>query len=84
MSSDVGQTSRHLLRRFKEHTGNMGPVKSHLDSCNNTPNESMITIIGKSQNLPKLLTLEALYIREINPSINTKDEYRSRTLTLKF
>ena len=84
MSSYVGQTTRHLLRRFKEHTGNTGPVKSHLESCNVTPDENMISVIGKSQNLPKLLTLEALYIREINPSLNTKDEYRSRTLTLKF
>ena len=62
----------------------MRPVKSHLDSCNITPDKSIITFIGKSQNLPKLLTFEALFIREINPSLNTKDEYRSRTLTLKF
>ena len=38
---------------------NMGLVKYHLDSCNVTPNESMITLIGKYQNFPKLLTLEA-------------------------
>ena len=31
-----------------------------------------------------LLTREALWIREINPSINVKDEYRSRELTIKF
>ena len=59
-------------------------MKSHLDSCNITPDESIITIIGKSHNLPKLLTLEALFITEINPSLKTKDEYRSRNLTLKF
>jgi len=62
----------------------MGPVKSHLESCNITPDENIISVIGKSQNSPKLLTLEALFIREIYPSINTKDEYRSRTLTPKF
>ena len=62
----------------------MGPVKSHLDSCNITPDESIITVIGKSQNLPKLLIMEALFIREINPSLNMKDQYRSRTLILKF
>jgi len=27
-----------------------------------------------------LMTLEALYIKSIKPSINTKDEYRSRAL----
>ena len=31
-----------------------------------------------------LLTLEALWIRDIKPSINVKDEYRSRELTIKF
>ena len=84
MSSYVGQTTRHLMRRFKEHTGNMGPVKSHLEYCGVTPNENIISVIGKISNLSKLLTLEALFIKEINPSLNTKDEYRSRTLTLKF
>ena len=43
----------------------MGPMKSHLDSFNVISDESMITIIGMSQNLPILLTLEALF-REIN------------------
>jgi len=31
-----------------------------------------------------LMTLEALYIKSIKPSINTKDEYRSRALTIKI
>ena len=61
-----------LMSCFKVHTGNMGPVKSYLDSCHITTDESIITVIGKSQNLPKLLTLEALFIRKINPSLNTK------------
>ena len=30
------------------------------------------------------LTLEALYIREIKPELNTKDDYRSRELAIKF
>ena len=72
------------MRRFKEDTGNMGPVKSHLKNCGVTLNENIISVIGKNSNLSKLLTLEALFIKEINPSLNTKDEYRSRTLTLKF
>ena len=29
-----------------------------------------------------LLTLEAIWIRELTPSINTKDEFRSRELTI--
>ena len=31
-----------------------------------------------------LLTLEALFITEKKPKINTKDEYRSRTLTIRI
>jgi len=30
------------------------------------------------------LTLEALYIEDLKPKLNTKEEYRSRTLTIKF
>ena len=31
-----------------------------------------------------LMTLEALWIDEVKPNLNTKDEYKSRTLTIKF
>ena len=31
-----------------------------------------------------LLTLEALWIEEIKPALNVKDEYRSKTLTIKL
>jgi len=30
------------------------------------------------------MTLEALIIKAIKPTLNTKDEYRSRTLTIKL
>lgn len=83
-SSYVGQTTRQLQRRFKEHAGNKGPVKSHFENCAITLDNGMIKIIGKEKTLPRLLTLEALFIKEINPVLNTKDEFRSRTLTLKF
>ena len=83
-SSYVGQTTRHLQRRFKEHTGNKGPVKTHFENCGIIPDQNIIKIIGKANTLAKLLTLEALFIKEICPLLNTKDEWRSRTLTLKF
>ena len=31
-----------------------------------------------------LLALEALYIRGTKPELNTKDEYRSREVTIRF
>ena len=43
----------------------------------------MVKILGKAK-FNRLLTLEALFIAEIRPTLNTKDEYKSRTLKLKF
>ena len=84
-SSYVGQTTRHLQQRFKEHIGNKGPMKTHFENCAVTPTDDVISIIGStSRSDARLLTLEALYIKELAPVLNTKDEYRSRTLTLKF
>ena len=79
----VGQTIRHLKTRIGEHINNAGPVKVHLASCNATLSED-IKVLTSSPNTIKLMTLEALFIREIRPVINTKDEYRKRTLTIKF
>ena len=86
MSSYVGQTTRHLQQRFREHSGNKGPIKTHFSNCNITITENNVSIIGRSRGggEGRLLTLEALFIKEIAPVLNTKDEYRSRTLTLKF
>ena len=84
-SSYVGQTVRHVQRRLREHLGNKGTMKVHFDACNIKDHDnSILRILHKSNSLTKLLALEALYIQEIKPNLNTKDEYRSRTLTLKI
>ena len=84
-SSYVGQTTRHLQQRFREHVGNKGPIKTHFSECGITPTENNISILGKPRGGDyRLLTLEALFIKEFSPVLNTKDEFRSRTLTLKF
>ena len=59
-------------------------MKYCFDVCNVTPDESMVNILGKANSLPKLLTLEALFIKELKLLLNTKDEFRSKELTLKF
>ena len=41
-------------------------------------------LASSNQGMEHLFTLEALYIREIKPELNTKDEYRSRELTIMF
>lgn len=81
----VGQTSRHLQSRFREHTKNQGPMKRHMVHCNVTITENDVDILqSTSRGESYLLTLEALHIQELKPSINTRDEYRSRTLTIKM
>ena len=81
----VGQSSRHLQIRIREHTKNPGPVKTHLRNCNTTITEEHIDILAStSRGEGYLLTLEALFIQELEPKINTKDEWRSRTLTIKI
>ena len=45
----------------------MGPMKSHFESCNIIPEDTMVCVLGKANSLAKLLTLEALFIKEIKP-----------------
>ena len=81
--SYVGQTARHLQQRFREHTGNRGLIKNHFDICGIKPDFNHVEILGRAKGV-KLLTLEALFIAEIKPALNTKEEFKSRELKLKF
>ena len=81
----VGQSVRHLQARFREHKNNEGPVKTHTLGCGVKLSEEDIEILGsnnKSQN--HLLTLEALFLRRINPPLNTKEEYKRKLLVIKI
>ena len=82
-ASYVGQTSRHLQQRFREHVGSRGIIKKHFENCNEVPSEDCIKIVGKAKG-ERLLTLEALHINKCKPVLNSKDEYKSRVLKLKF
>ena len=67
------------------HIQKAGPIKTHKGFCDVEFTSEDVTILGKNCKGEKyLLTLEALFQNEIKPSLNTKDEYKSRTLTLKF
>ena len=82
-ASYVGETTRHLQVRFKEHIQKPGPMKTHLSNCNTTLSEQDIDILqASSRGEAYLLTLEALHQRELKPTINTKEEYKSRELKI--
>ena len=60
-------------------------MKQHLENCDTAVSEDDVDILRQTaRGESHLLTLEALYIQELKPKINTKDEYRSRTLTIKL
>ena len=79
----VGKTRRHLQVRFKEHLAKKGPVKAHLQQCLGGITEESVDILGAtSRGEMHLLTLEALWIRELKPYLNTQDTMQSRDLKL--
>ena len=80
----VGQSVRHLQTRFREHINLDGPLKLHLAKCAARLTEDDIEILGSStRNEQHLLTLEALFIRDTKPKLNTKEEYKSRALIIR-
>ena len=82
----VDQTVRPLATRVNEHRKGDSPVGQHLLECNKEVGgtaELKSEIIDQTANSHKLLTLEALHIWRERPKINTRDEVRSRELTLK-
>ena len=83
----VGQTDRHLITRFKEHRNRATPVADHFSNCNlKVEMDSVEILASNNKSVSHLKTLEALYIREIKPFINTqlKDDYNSRKLRIVF
>ena len=80
----VGKTRRHLQSRVQEHLRRKGPVKkTHLEKCVDGISEDSVEILGSTtKGEVHLLTLEALWIREIKPFLNTQDTMRSRDLKL--
>jgi hypothetical protein len=81
----VGQTSRHLLYRIREHRRKTAPVGAHFLACGADLEISNVKVIASTyKSLSYLMTLEALFIKEIKPCLNTKDEFRSRALVIKI
>ena len=85
MSCYVGQTTRHLITRFKEHLYESKPVGKHMKSCNYDVTIDDVTILSSnSKSMKHLMILEALFINELRPTINTRDEYKQHKLVIKI
>ena len=85
----VGKTSRHCCIRFGEHrTKKAEPVFKHVRSCGGDPKalteEDIEVLATATKGALHLAIMEALYIRELSPGINVKDELRDHELSLKF
>ena len=50
-------------------------MKTHFDNCAVTPTDKIVSFLGRtSGGDSRLLTLEALFIKELAPVLNTKDK----------
>ena len=63
-----GQTSRLLQQRFREHMGPRGVINKHFEECKQVATENDVKVLGKHKG-ERLLTLEALFINKIKPSL---------------
>ena len=82
----IGQTTQYVSVRFKQHLRVSQPVGKHMEDCgclHDIDLEAVKILSTTTRSVQFLETLEALWIDEMNPSINTKDEYSSRELTIK-
>ena len=82
-ASYVGKTTWHLKTRFAEHKNINKPVGGHFNRCINTKPiilDDIKILCTTTRGDDYLMALKALYISELN----TRDEYRGWTLTLRF
>ena len=79
----VGQTCRYITKRVAEHAKVNSPMGIHVIQRNGDKTAVQWKILVQCSKQSKLMTLEALFIRTLKPAINTRDEYRTRELTLK-
>ena len=85
-SSYVGQTVRHLRTRIAEHRNVNAAVGAHFRGCINSEItfDDVSVLCSSTRSDQFLLALEAICIEEEKPNLNTRDEWMSRILTLRF
>ena len=83
----IGQSNQYLIDRFRQHMKSSQPVGKHVRSCGVHKQmciENVEILAQSSRSNQFLETLEALWQEELRPTINTKEEWRSRELTIKL
>ena len=80
----VGQTSRHVTTRIRDHQKKVSQVGQHLIECLGAKNDIEWKILDACRTVEKLLIIEAIYISKLKPALNTRDQYWGRELTLKY
>ena len=80
----VGQTSRHVTTRITEHQKKDSQVGQHMVECSGAMNDIEWKILDACRTVEKLMIIEAIYISNLKPALNTRDEYRGRQLALNY
>ena len=80
----VGQTSRHVTTRITEHQKKDSQVGQQLVEWRGATNDIEWKILDACQTIEKIIIIKAIYISELKPTLNTRDEYRGQELTLKY
>ena len=66
----IGETSRTLGERYKEHLKQSSPIHAHIQQTRHIPTTNNFNIIGREdQGLARTIK-EAIYIRVNNPTLN--------------
>ena len=55
-----------------------------MEKCGVNLTEENVEVVRGLQTNTKLMTYEAILIKKLRPQINTKEEYRSRKLYMKW
>ena len=83
-STSVAQTCIKIATRIPEHQKTDTPIEeSGIEFCGSSRAFEW-SVIDQCNDSQKLMTLEAIYIAEQTPAFNTRGEYRSSELTLKY
>ena len=68
----VGQTVRHLHTRIEEHSRPSSVLSNHFKNCNYIPTMDDVSILATAKSMHQLLVLEALFINNEKPLLNTR------------